>query len=464
MRPGVHPRRRPLRPPGWLAGLFRAGLGLLLAFPVTVAADPPSRPRILVETDAGGDPDDEQSLIRFLLLSSEWDVEGIIANRPETRPLENLNPERTGLGVVRRLVEAYARCHASLVRHDARFPDPARLRERVVPGYDDTEAGVRRILEAVDSPDPRPLWYSDWGSDRGSATNNLRRALDRVLRERGPHGYARFKNRLRLASADRFAGHTTTLDPPFVLWVDTWRPELEGRRWYHRFSALTATAGGFELGRDCLRGHGPLGALYPTNTTHPQKEGDSLSFLYLFPTGLGDPEDPTLGGWGGRLGRREDHPGKPYYWANQMDAWAGVTNRDNTLRRWAVALQNEFRARLDWCVAPPTGANHPPQVVLDGPARRTVRPGTSIPLHARAVDRDDQALRYQWELYREPGSYRGPVELRDADRAVASARAPDVAAPVELHFILTVTDSGEPALSRYARVIVTVEPPPASGR
>ena len=30
--------------------------------------------------------------------------------------------------------------------------------------------------------------------------NNLRRALDRVLRERGPDSYARFKSRLRLAS------------------------------------------------------------------------------------------------------------------------------------------------------------------------------------------------------------------------------------------------------------------------
>src|SRR2546426_5422809 len=41
---------------------------------------------------------------------------------------------------------------------------------------------------AVDSPDPRPLWYSDWGTDHGASTNNLRRALDRVLRERGQGG------------------------------------------------------------------------------------------------------------------------------------------------------------------------------------------------------------------------------------------------------------------------------------
>ncbi|MGI8963306.1 MAG: nucleoside hydrolase-like domain-containing protein [Thermomicrobiales bacterium] len=60
--------------------------------------------RLIIETDAGGDPDDEQSLVRFLLYANEWDVGGIIANRAAARDRENLNPERTGLGVVLRLV------------------------------------------------------------------------------------------------------------------------------------------------------------------------------------------------------------------------------------------------------------------------------------------------------------------------------------------------------------------------
>ena len=45
------------------------------------------RLRVIIETDAGGDPDDEQSLVRFLLYANEWDVEGIIATDhcPQTR-------------------------------------------------------------------------------------------------------------------------------------------------------------------------------------------------------------------------------------------------------------------------------------------------------------------------------------------------------------------------------------------
>ena len=42
-------------------------------------------------------------------------------------------------------------------------------------------------------------------------------------------------------------------------------------------------------------GHGPLGALYPTNTTHQQKEGDTMAFLYLVPTGMNEPEPSSSG-------------------------------------------------------------------------------------------------------------------------------------------------------------------------
>jgi hypothetical protein len=159
---------------------------------------------------------------------------------------------------------------------------------------------------------------------------------------------------------------TTTAEPPFPLWVDTFRPPLDGKRWYHRFSALTATAGGFDIERDVRTGHGPLGALYPTNTGLRQKEGDTMAFLYLLPTGMNDPQEPTWGSWAGRYGPNEKYPDKPYFWANQKDAWRGTTSRDNTLARWAADLQNDFRARLDWCVKPRGEANHRPNAVLNG--------------------------------------------------------------------------------------------------
>src|SRR3954466_9225118 len=90
------------------------------------------RLRVIIETDAGGDPDDEQSLVRFLLYANEWDVEGIIANRAHARDGENENRERTGLGIVRALIRAYGECWTNLVQHDARYPKPEALLARTV--------------------------------------------------------------------------------------------------------------------------------------------------------------------------------------------------------------------------------------------------------------------------------------------------------------------------------------------
>jgi hypothetical protein len=124
--------------------------------------------RIIIETDAGGDPDDEQSMVRFLLYASEFDIEGIIANRPVARTPENKNPVRDGLGIVQAMVNAYGECYPNLVKHDENYPHPAVLIRKTVAGYNDTSDGVDLIIAAVDSPDPRPVWFCNWGTDQGS--------------------------------------------------------------------------------------------------------------------------------------------------------------------------------------------------------------------------------------------------------------------------------------------------------
>jgi hypothetical protein len=435
--------------------LFAAALG---AAALPLAAQ--ERLRVVVETDAGGDPDDEQSLVRFLVSASEWDVEGLIANRPAAREKENRNAERTGLGIVRAMVRAYGDCHPRLIRHDPRYPSAEALLAKTVPGYDDVDDGVRLLLAAADAPDPRPVWFMNWGTDRGSAGSCLKRALDRVLKERGQPGYEAFKRRFRLSSADKFGDHTTAIQPPFPLWVDTFRPELDRKRWYHRFSAITAGAGGFDVERDVRTGHGPLGALYPTNTTQPQKEGDTMAFLYLFPTGMNDPERPEWGSWGGRYGRSELWPDRPYYWANRKDRWRHATDRENTLRRWALALQNEFRARMDWCVKEPADANHPPRAAVRGEVRRSARSGERVELDASlSSDPDGQPLAFEWSAYPETGTYDGPdLAIDGAASARAALVAPMVDVPRSIHLVVSVTDAGAPPLTRYRRVILTVEP------
>jgi hypothetical protein len=430
---------------------------VLLISTATILAADPNRLRVIIETDAGGDPDDEQSLVRFLLYANEFDIEGIIANRPQARDGENENPERTGLGIVRRQLDAYGHCYANLASNDARYPTAEALRRVTVAGYDSVNDGVARIIAAVDADDPRPVWYGDWGTDHGASKNCLWRALDQVLRERGPAGYARFKSRLRLSSNDAFGPHTYEITPPFALWIDTFEPEIKGRRWYHQFSRLTAEAGGIDLERDLRTGHGPLGALYPTNTTLKQKEGDTMAFLYLVPTGMNDPEQPTWGSWAGRYGLRADQPGKQYYWADVVDNWHGATNRDNTLARWAVDLQNDFRARLDWCVRPFSATNHPPRIVVNGentdrPQIVAAHPGDTITLDATATtDPDRSPLEFEWFEYREPGTYRGAWTLPPSAEAKLTFALPKDLGSADLHILLRVSDRGEPPLACYRR-------------
>src|SRR3989442_12586764 len=140
----------------------------------------------------------------------------------------------------------------------------------------------------------------------------------------------------------------------------------------------------------------------------------------------------------GRYGPREDAAARPYYWANHVDAWNGTTNRDNTLARWAVHLQNDFRARLDWCVKPFNEANHPPHVVLNGVRgievlRLRTKAGTKLKLDAGATsDPDGQRLRFEWFHYPEPGTYRGQVQIEGAGSAVATVHVPDDAARQKL--------------------------------
>ena len=420
--------------------------------------------RIIIETDAGGDPDDEQSLVRFLLYASEFDIEGIIANRESARTPENKNPVRDGLGIARSMVKAYGNCYPNLVRHNADFPQPDYLLDCTVSGYANTVEGVSLIIRAVDSSDPRPVWFCNWGTDNGSAESCLKRALDKILDERGPAGYAEFKSRIRLSSSDKFGDHTTTTFPPFPIWIDTFRPAIDNKRWYHMFSDITARAGGFDIERDVRTGHGPLGAMYPLNTNRPQKEGDTMSFLYLLPYGMSNPDSPGWGSWGGRYGLNEEHPGKNYYWANQQDDWNGSIIRNNVLARWAEALQNDFRARMDWCVKPYTEANHHPVAVVNDiegtvTIQLDAKPGKVIRLDGgKSYDPDGRNLIPEWLYYREAGNCSKEIKFTRINSMKTSFVVPEVEKPETAHILFILRNDGNPPLYSYRRILINIKP------
>src|SRR3954447_18569091 len=134
----------------WLclaAPVLAAGAG-----PTTRASD---RPRLLVLTDISNEPDDEESLVRLLVYSNEFDIEGLVATTStwlKEKPREDL---------IRRDITAYAQVRPNLEKHAAGFPSAAQLAavtctgqtgygmKLVNPGTMST-AGSRRIIEAAD--------------------------------------------------------------------------------------------------------------------------------------------------------------------------------------------------------------------------------------------------------------------------------------------------------------------------
>src|SRR5262245_17106703 len=80
-----------------------------------------SRPRVFVLTDIENEPDDAQSLVRFLVYANQFDVEGLVA----TTSIHQR--EKTAAWRIREIVEAYGKVRDNLERHERGFPTAARL-------------------------------------------------------------------------------------------------------------------------------------------------------------------------------------------------------------------------------------------------------------------------------------------------------------------------------------------------
>jgi hypothetical protein len=211
------------------------------------------------------------------------------------------------------------------------------------------------------------------------------------------------------------------------------------------------------------QGRGPLGALYQTTTwTAPNphgclKEGDTPSWLYFLPTGLSDPAHPDWGCWGGRF-----RPAGRGLFRDATDTVGKVTDARATVWRWRPAFQADFAARMEWCVKPARGANHPPRAVLNGSTGGGVielrgRPGEVVKLSAAgSSDPDGDRLSFRWFVYPEAGTYGRDVPLSAGEGEKTSLTLPADAAGKTIHVVLEVTDSGAPPLTRYRRAVLRV--------
>lgn len=439
--------------------------------------------RLLVLTDIENEPDDAQSMVRFLTYSNQWEVEGLIA----TTSIHQRKELATWR--INEIVEAYGRVRPNLLLHEEGYPETAYLKSIIKEGYPDfgmdavgegkDSEGSEWIIQKVDE-DEKPLWVLVWGGP-----NCLAQALWKVRMTRSAAELEKFVLKLRVytISDQDDSGPWIRSTFPSLFYIAS--PGTHDNYAYHS-ATWTGISGDYFHGRfsgadfdivdnpwldEHIRSKGPLGAEYPQTTF--LMEGDSPSFLYLIPNGLGSPESPHFGSWGGRYEyytpRTQSHLYRPEtrsFWTNAEDEVLGIdgrfqTSNKATVWRWRQAYQNDFVARMDWSIKSYEEANHPPIAKLDHPNEVDAKSGSTVKLSAKGSwDPDDDELVYEWISYREAGSYgyKALVEVQDSDQMDASFIAPPVQKPETVHIILAVTDKGNPPLTRYQRVIVNVFP------
>jgi hypothetical protein len=423
-------------------------------------------PRLAVLTDIGGDPDDEQSLVRLLVYSNEFDIEALI-NVTANSQKYTLQPK-----LIRERIMAFGKVRDRLQKHVRHLPAPRnqyptvrQLLGTIKAGNVDPKVygieavgdgrsseGSKWLLELADRDDPRPIWVLCWGG-----TNTLAQALWDARRERSPEQFRQLLSRFRVYPiARQDSAHSWLMDNfPDLWWLDArsvWKGFAAGPNIMDWFGVR----GGDESlvtdqwADEHVRSKGPLGALYPKIAF--LMEGDTPSFLYLLPNGLNVPDQPGYGGWGGRF----THQGPPFR-DHVKDTVDGHSEIGASIWRWREHYQNDFAARMDWTVKSFDQTNHNPVPALAAPRHCTVQTGQTVRLDATAsTDPDGDELNYHWMIYREAGTVQSNPRLDDADQPVARLTIPQAKTGQTIHVVLVLTDTGQPALTSYQRIVLTV--------
>lgn len=156
------------------------------------ASSQPEKVRVIVTTDP--ELDDNNSLIRYLLFSTDFDTEGLIyassqfhwkgdgkgttqylPNREYSREGRDLGPQTSwrwaeGQRFIDDAVEAYELVYPNLRVHNPDFPTPEELKSKIYIGNVEFEGdisydtpGSDRIKEILLDDDPRPVFIQVWG-------------------------------------------------------------------------------------------------------------------------------------------------------------------------------------------------------------------------------------------------------------------------------------------------------------
>jgi len=307
--------------------------------------------RVIVSSDfppfpvTNSDPDDVQSMVRFLLYSNEFDIEGLIASAGTF----GMVAEKKNIIDA---IEKYDAVDENLRKHDPNYPTADYLRSVTYEGLGnnhninikwgcgkqpwteiigegkDSDAS-NAIIAAVDKSDSRPIYICVWGGPREVA-----QAIWKVQNTRTKEELIAFISKLRIfLIACQDASHEWLMENYPDLFI------IESRKTYHGMFGVDDRSW---VETNIINNHGALGSIYPPKAIAGPGviEGDSPSFLYLVSAnrGINNPEDPTQPSWGGQYIRVDS--------TNHYIDGIG----SSTISKWSKDFQAEFKERADWMV------------------------------------------------------------------------------------------------------------------
>ena len=481
--------------------------------------------RTVITTD--GEVDDMNSVIRALLYANDMDISGIVLTSSMYHYAgdqeQGIEPFRwTGTQWIYDFLDDYEAVYDNLKAHDEDYPEPDYLRSVTKIGniknkgeMDEVTEGSEFLKELFLDDDDRTLYVQTWGG-----TNTTARALKSIEEE--------------YQDSDQWEEIQKKINDKLVLYIildqDESYSEYIAKNWsdikvVNDRSNFWHFAYAWQLHSDELndtlkadwcyenlvKDKGPLmenyalmgdGKIiegedynelrgtqdYLTNNPNYQQydfisEGDSPSFLYLIDTGLRSLEDPSYGGWGGRFGDDGINSVLDY------NPYTKEFEAQYSLSRWFTDIQNDFAARIEWCLTDDDKAvNHAPSVSIEEGIDIEAKAGEEVTLTAVGKDQDDDNLTYKWWRYFEADTYQDSkitteakvedlggmqidikrqlgkdekvdtIKINDANKAKMSFTVPEDAKSGDtIHMVVEVQDDGKHQLKHYQRVIITVK-------
>jgi hypothetical protein len=469
-----------------------------------------TKPHVVVLTDICNEPDDAESLTRFLLYANEFQIDALVATTSFWQQTSTHKKQ------IHQILDAYAEVEANLNAHvplSRQYPTAEVLNRIVRDGLSEygmkgalgpLNEGTKLLIAAVDAITSEDhIWILIWGG-----ANVLAQALLHVQQSRSEDGVANFAAKLRVyAISDQDdSGAWIRLHFPKIFYiasVHAWNAYglaawtgISGESYYH------FNPGGPDsdlVTPEWLKRYiqiGPYGkAAYPDPVFIP--EGDTPTFLNLIQNGLTDPCRPGWGGWGGRYNLTDltGQDGSRHY----SDSADYVRGKDGnmhigsqaTIWRWREAYQGDFAARMQWTLSNDfKKANHAPVVVVNGDSELSalrIKTGFGTTVHLDASQSWDpdcnDNLQFRWLHYGEPSATQWTVgfqvpELKFEDKSDGKRKFEKVSVkipgkdegmvfplhpnevkkwgPKTYHLILEVIDDAKFPMRAYRRVLVEV--------